>query len=109
MGSTDRAACHQFLETRRNVNLAAMAAQRGNARVERRVRAARGVGRERARRERRYKKPLGLEKPHERMGRGKLRTVEQRKPLLGGERNRREARAIESGVRRQGFGGEARV
>ena len=42
------------------------------------------------------------------MGRGKLRAVEQRKPLFGGERNRREFRAIESFVRRQRFAGEAR-
>ena len=55
----DRAARHQRSEAIGDVDLAAMAAQRVNARIERRVGAAGGVGRERARRQRGEKRALG--------------------------------------------------
>ena len=67
-----------------------MAAQRVDARVERRVGAARGVGRERAGHQRRLQQRLGLEQAGQRVGRGELRAVEQRQPFLRAEHDRRE-------------------
>ena len=65
--------------------------KRMDARIERRIRAARGVGRQRAGDERRAPQRLGLEQAGERVGGGELRAVEQRQPFLRRERDRREA------------------
>ena len=61
-----------------------------DARIERRVRAARGVERQRAGRERRAEQRLRLEQADERVGGRELRAVEQREPLLRLKRERLE-------------------
>ncbi len=70
--------------------LAAVAAERMDARVERRVRAARRVERQRPGRERRAKQGLRLEEADQRVRGRELRAVEQREPLLRLERQRLE-------------------
>ena len=90
----DRAARHQRAQGCRGVDLAAMAAQGMDARVERRVRAARRVGRQRADDQRRAQQRLRLEQADERVGGGELRAVEQREPFL-----RRRARSARGRLR----------
>ena len=66
-------------------DLAGMAPERMDARVERRIRSARAVGRQRAGRQGGAEQRLGLEQADERVGGRELRAVEQREPLLGRE------------------------
>ena len=93
MRGADGAAAHQVAKRRRDLDLAAVAAQRLDARVERPVRAARRVGRERAGDERRLEHALGLEQAGERERGRDLRAVEEREALLRTELDRREAGA----------------
>ncbi len=92
MRGADLAARHQRAQAGGDVDLAAMAAQRMDARIERRVRAARRVGRKRAGRQRRLKHALDLEQAAERIGAGELRAVQQRQPLLRLQLGRRQPR-----------------
>ena len=61
-----------------------------DARIERRVRAARRIERQRAGRQRRAEQRLRLEQADERVGGRELRAVEQRKPLFGPKHDRRK-------------------
>ena len=72
-----------------------------DARIERRVRAARGVERQRAGRQRRAEQGLRLEQADERVRGRELRAVEQREPFLRPKRERLEARCGERFGRRQ--------
>src|SRR3546814_8322987 len=65
-----------------DVALAGMAAQRVDARIERRVGALGGFGRERASDQGGAEDGLGAEQAGERVGSRKLRAVEQREPFL---------------------------
>ena len=88
----DRAARHQAAQASRPRPSArdggAGAWMRG---VERPVRAARRVGRERSGDQRRREQPLGLEQPGQRQRGRELGAVEQRQPLLRPEHQRLEA------------------
>ena len=99
----DGAAGHQRAQGGGDLDLAAMAAQRVDARVERRVGALGRVGRERAGDERRAEHPLGLEQAGQRIGGRELRAVEQREPFLRARaraaRARRAASASAAGRR----------
>ena len=86
MRSADRRARHQRAQRGRGLDLAAVAAQRVDARVERRVRALGRFGRQRAGDQRRAEQRLGLEQPGERIGGRELGAVEQRQAFLGAER-----------------------
>ena len=91
MRGADGAAGHQRAQRRGAFDLAAMAAQRMDARIERRVRAARRVESTArpstsAEREQRFR----LEQADERIGGRELRAVEQRQTLLRRERERRQ-------------------
>ena len=90
VGGADLAAGDERPQGLGSLALAAMPAQGMDARVERRIRAARGVERQSAGRERRAKQGLGLEQADERVRRRELRAVEQREPLLRLERERLE-------------------
>ena len=87
----DGAAGHQRAQRIGRLDLAAVPAQRVDARIERRVRAARRVGRQRAGHQRRAEQHLRLEQRGQRIGGRELRAVEQRQPFLGAERDRLEA------------------
>ena len=76
---------------------AAMAAQRENARIERRIGAARRVGRQRAADQRGAEDALDLEQAGERVGGGELGAVQEREPFLGPEFAGREPSAFERG------------
>ena len=101
MRGADGAAAHQVAKRRRDLDLAAVAAQLLDAGVERPVRAARRVGRERAGDERALEHALGLEQAGERERGRDLRAVEEREALLRGKLDRREAGAGERLARRQ--------
>ena len=101
MRGADGAAAHQLAKRRRDLDLAAVAAQLLDAGVERPVRAARRVGRERAGDERALEHALGLEQAGERERGRDLRAVEEREALLRGKLDRREAGAGERLARRQ--------
>jgi hypothetical protein len=97
MGGADGAPGHQRAQGGGNLDLAAMAAQRVNARIERRVGALGGVGRERAGDQRRLEHALDREQARQRLRGRELGAVEQREPLLRAERNGREPGAGERG------------
>ena len=103
-----RAAGHQRAQRRRHLDLAAMAAQRMDARIERRVGALGGIGRERAGDQRRLEHALDREQRRQRLGGGELRAVEQREPFLRAEHERREAGARQRRVGRHALAGEVR-
>ena len=87
----DRAAGQQGAVVLRHVDLARLAAQRVDARVERAVAAARGVHRQRADHQRRLQHRLEAQESVQRQrGRG-LRAVDQREAFLRGELQRRDA------------------
>ena len=109
MGGADLAAREQRAQRRGGLALAAMAAQRVDARVERRVRAARGVERQRAGRQRRAKQGLRLEQADERVRGRELRAVEERQPLLRLQRERLESDGGERFGRRHDRGRRARA
>ena len=71
--------------------------QRMNARVERRVGAARAVGRERSRSQSGAEQSFGLKQANQRIGGRKLRAVEERKPFLGRKLDRLKADLGERG------------
>ena len=83
-----------------------MAAQRVDARIERRVGALGGVGRERAGDQRRLEHALDREQAGERLRGRELRAVEQREPFLRAEHDRREPGARERGGGRHALAGE---
>ena len=92
MRDADGGAFHQAAQRTRRLDLAGVAAQRVDARIERRIGAARRVGRERAGDQRRAEQRLGLEQAGQRIGGRELRAVQQGKPFLGAEHQRRQAR-----------------
>ena len=100
----DGASLKQRAQRRGDFDLAGMAPQRMDARIERRVRSARAVGRQRAGRKRRAEQRLGLEQADQRIGGRELRAVEQREPLLGLKRDR-----LEAGFGERGGGGRDAV
>jgi hypothetical protein len=63
-----------------------------DARIERRIRPAGRVGRQRAGDQRRFEQQLSLEQAGERVGGRELRAVQQCQPLLGAEAERLQAR-----------------
>ncbi len=86
--SADGASLKKRAQSRGDFDLASMAPERMDARVERRIRAARAIGRERAGRQGGAERSLGHEQARERIGGRELRAVEQRQPLLGLKRDR---------------------
>src|SRR3546814_20685294 len=82
-----------------------MAAQRVDARIERRVGALGGFGRERASDQGGAEDGLGAEQAGERVGSRKLRAVEQREPFLRAEVERGPTRLL----RRIGGGDRSRI
>ena len=70
-----------------------------NARVERRIRPARAVGREGPGRQGGAEQRFGLEQADERIGGRELRAIEQREPLFGRKLNRLKADFGERGGR----------
>ncbi len=97
---------HEAAQACRHLDLAAMAAQRVNAGIERRVGAFGGVGRERAGDQRGAKHALDREQSGERFRQRELGAVEQREAFLGPERDRLEPGMLERGCRRHAFAGE---
>ncbi len=100
MRSANGASLEQRAQRGRDFDLARVASQRVDARVERRIRSARAIGRQRAGRQGGAEQRLGLEQADERIGGRELRAVEERKPLLGLKRDRLEADFGERGVQR---------
>ena len=78
---------------RSRIRLAAVAAHRVDASVERRIAAEARIDGQRAGDERGGDGTLGGKKSGKRQRRGDLRPVEQREPFLRAQRHRREARA----------------
>ena len=96
MRSADRAARHQRPQAPPATSIwPRWRRKRVDARIERRVGAARGVGRQRAGRPAPRETALRLEQRRQRMGGRELRAVEQRQPLL-----RRRARSARGRPRR---------
>ena len=91
MRVADRAAGEQLAKDARNIGLAAMSAQRLNARIEGRVAAETGVDRERAGDERGGESALAGEQAGECERRRDLRPVDQREPFLRPQLERRDA------------------
>ena len=89
--------CKQGAQCGGDLDLAGMPSQRMNARVERRVGAARAVGRERSRRQSGAEQSFGLKQANQRIGGRKLRAVEERKPFLGRKLDRLKADLGERG------------
>ena len=92
MGFADRAARHQAAQRCGDIDLALLAAQRMDARIERRVGAFQRIGRHRAGDERGGEHLLDLEQPAERQRGRNLRAVEQREAFLRAERQRLQDR-----------------
>ena len=92
MRHADGRAFHQATQRTRRLDLAGVTAQLVDARIERRIGAARRVGRERAGDQRRAEQRLRLEQSGERIGRRELRAVQQGEPFLGAEHQRRQTR-----------------
>ena len=91
MRGTDRAAGDQCAQGAGNVDLPSMAAQRMDAGIEWRIGTACGIGRQSTGYQAGLQQRFRLEQPRERIGRGKLRSVQQRKPLLGAKHDRLHA------------------
>ncbi len=91
MRSANGASLEQRAQGGGDFDLAGMAPERMDARVERRIRSARPVSRQRAGRKGGAEQGLDLEQADERVGSRELRAVEQREPLLGVRRERLEA------------------
>ena len=85
MRGTDCRSGHQAAQRVCCSDLAAVATQLVDARIEWRVRAARRVGRERAGHQRRAMQVLGFEQASQRIGGRKLRAVQQGEPFLGAQ------------------------
>jgi hypothetical protein len=92
----DPAPSHEGAERRGDLGLAAVASQGLDARIERRVGAPGGVGRERTADQGCLKGALGAEQAGERQRRRELRAVQESEPLLGPELERRKAERGES-------------
>ena len=103
----DRASCISA-QGRGDVDLAAMAAQRLDARIERRVGPLGRIGRQRAGDERRPKHALDREQAGQRFRRRELGAVEQGEPFLRAEHDRRERGALECRRGRHPFAGKLR-
>jgi hypothetical protein len=104
MRCADAAARHQGAQRVRDLDLAAVAAQRVNARIERRVGALRRVGRQCAGDQRGLEHALDRKQRRQRFGGRELRAVEQRETFLRAEHQRRHLR--ERGVRRHALAAE---
>ena len=106
VGRADRAACHQRAQRSGDLDLPAVAAQGVNARIERRIGALGGVGRQRARHQRGVEHAFDGEQARQRLRRRELGAVEQREPLFRAQHDRREPGAGQRRIGRHGFAGK---
>jgi hypothetical protein len=102
VGGADLAVDEQGAVVVRDVDLARLAAQFVDARVERPIAAARGVDRQRADDQRGLQHRLEAKQGVQRQGRRGLRAVDQRQPLLG-----RQLQRLDAGAAQQRRGGRA--
>ena len=100
MAFADDRAVEQRAQGRGRVDLALVAAQRVDIRMERRRRAHGGIGRQRAGDQRRLRGTMGAEQAGQRQRGRDLRAVDQRQAFLGGQHDRLQAGCGESAARR---------
>ena len=106
MRGADRAARHQRAQRGGDLDLPAVAAQRLDARIERRVGAPRRIGRKRAGDERGMEHALDREQAGKRLRGRELRAVEHREAFLGAEHDRGKPGPRQRLVRRHALAGE---